>query len=316
MTNTSHTLANTPKHILKLSRNEKLEFLNSFDRVFSDVDGVVWNLHHPIPQAEEGFKILINAGKEVSFISNNSIRPMSDFARKFKVLGMDFDEESFIHPAKSIVQYLKSINFKGLIYVIASDAVKNLLREAGYEFIDGPLEPIKESYTELARHIFGKEPVRAVIIDVDFNLSSTKLIRAHIFLRHPDCILIEGATDKLMPVDVGVDIIGPGPFSQIISDSTKKPLITLGKPGKALAEMVVQRFDIKDTKRVLMIGDMLEQDVGFGRQCGFQTLVVLTGGTTIQKLQEECNPANIPDYYADSMADFVEFVEDLNKAKV
>ncbi|XP_017473511.1 PREDICTED: pyridoxal phosphate phosphatase isoform X1 [Rhagoletis zephyria] len=305
-----------PKHILNLNTDEKLEFLASFDRVFSDIDGVAWNLTSSIPRAVEGYQALIEAGKTLNFISNNSVRSPSEYERKFKDIGLEVDLDALVHPAKSILQYLKHINFKGLIYVIATERVKDMLREAGYDIIDGPTKIIKESFSDLARHVFGDEPVRAVIIDVDFNLSSPKLIRAHVFLRHPDCILIEGATDKLLPVGDDLDIIGPGPFAQVLAESSKKHLITLGKPGKELAEMLVKNFEIEETKRVLMIGDMLEQDIGFGRQCGFQTLVVLSGGCKLQDLESETIRDNIPDYYADSIADFIEFMNDLNKSNV
>lgn len=174
---------------------------------------------------------------------------------------------------------------------------------------------IKETYTDLANHIFSNEPVRAVILDVDFNMSSLNLIRAHLFLRHPDCILILGASDKLLAFGKDVEIIGPCSFAKIIADSSKKRLITLGKPGKDLAEMLVKNFGIKDRKRVLMIGDMLEQDIGFGSQCGFQTLLMLSGGCNLQKMLTETDPANIPDYYADSMGDFIELINDLRKAE-
>lgn len=289
--------------------------MNSFDRIFSDVDGVVWTRDEYIPRVAEGFKALSDAGKKFSFVTNNGVRTMSEYAQRFKEIGIEFKENEFVYPAKSVVQYLDSINFKGLIYVMATDNFKNSLRAAGYEFIFGPLKIIKETYTDLANHIFSNEPVRAVILDVDFNMSSLNLIRAHLFLRHPDCILILGASDKLLAFGKDVEIIGPCSFAKIIADSSKKRLITLGKPGKDLAEMLVKNFGIKDRKRVLMIGDMLEQDIGFGSQCGFQTLLMLSGGCNLQKMLTETDPANIPDYYADSMGDFIELINDLRKAE-
>ncbi|XP_018792338.1 PREDICTED: pyridoxal phosphate phosphatase [Bactrocera latifrons] len=316
MSNKGETTRKTSRHILKLNGKEKREFLNSFDRIFSDVDGVVWARDEYIPRAAEGFKALANAGKKFSFVTNNGVRTMSEYAQRFKELGIEFNASEFVYPAKSVVQYLDSIRFKGLIYVMATDNFKNSLREAGYEFIFGPLKIIKETYSELANHIFSDEPVRAVILDVDFNMSSLNLIRAHLFLRHPDCILILGASDKFLPFAKGVDIIGPCSFAQIIADSSKKRLITLGKPGIELAEMLLKNFDIKERKRVLMIGDMLEQDIGFGSQCGFQTLLVLSGGCNLEKMQAETDPVHIPDYYADSMGDFNEFLKDFKKAEV
>lgn len=42
-----------------------------------------------------------------------------------------------MHPAKSTVEYLKNINFQGLIYIIASDAFKSVLKKEGFQLKDG-----------------------------------------------------------------------------------------------------------------------------------------------------------------------------------
>lgn len=42
-----------------------------------------------------------------------------------------------MHPVKSIVEYLNSIKFEGLIYILASEEFKNVLRKAGYKLLDG-----------------------------------------------------------------------------------------------------------------------------------------------------------------------------------
>uniref|UniRef100_A0A0K8UVS3 Putative 45. protein in thiaminase I 5'region n=1 Tax=Bactrocera latifrons TaxID=174628 RepID=A0A0K8UVS3_BACLA len=137
MSNKGETTRKTSRHILKLNGKKKREFLNSFDRIFSDVDGVVWARDEYIPRAAEGFKALANAGKKFSFVTNNGVRTMSEYAQRFKELGIEFNASEFVYPAKSVVQYLDSIRFKGLIYVMATDNFKNSLREAGYEFIFG-----------------------------------------------------------------------------------------------------------------------------------------------------------------------------------
>lgn len=147
-----------------------------------------------------------------------------------------------------------------------------------------------------------------MVIDVDFNLTSAKLMRAHLYLRHPDCLLITGATDRLLPVGKGVNIIGPGAFASILVDASCRPPIVVGKPGRALGDMLLQQNKITDPRRVLMIGDMLAQDVVFGRQLGFQTLLVLTGGCTLNQLQTVTDPELLPDYYADSVADLVQLL--------
>lgn len=131
-----------PKHILHLSAEERRRFLDSFDSVYSDIDGVVWDMKHRVPQAAEGLKALQRAGKTVTFLSNNSVRKMEDTVQQFEKIGLEVTPEQIWHPAKTTVHYLNSIQFKGVIYIIASPHFKAHLREAGYEMIDGVSESV------------------------------------------------------------------------------------------------------------------------------------------------------------------------------
>ncbi|KAH8237664.1 hypothetical protein KR038_005222, partial [Drosophila bunnanda] len=305
-----------PKHILQLSEEERRSFCDSFDRVFSDIDGVVWGLEHAVPHSADGYMALERIGKQLTFVTNNSVRTMDQCVRRFAKIGLQVKPEQIWHPAQSIVEYLQGIQFEGLIYIIASQPFKAVLREAGFKLLDGPNEFIEESFESMAKHIFDREPVRAIVIDVDFNLSCPKMLRAHMYLRHPECLLLIGATDRLLPVAKNVNIIGPGPFSSILVEASGKSPITLGKPGRQLGELLVQHYAISEPSRVLMIGDMLAQDVAFGREFGFQTLLVLSGGCTLEQLQAETNPRLIPDYYADSVADLALMLGEAPKAHV
>ncbi|BFG01515.1 pyridoxal phosphate phosphatase [Drosophila madeirensis] len=305
-----------PQHILQLSEEQRRRFVDSFDRVLSDIDGVVWSLESSVPRAVDGYAALQRAGKDVVFVTNNSVRTVEQCVRRFEKLGLHVAPQQVWHPAQSIVLYLRDIQFEGLIYIIASAPFKAVLREAGYQLLDGPNEFIEESYDSLAKTIFDRQPVRAVIIDVDFNLTSPKLLRAHMYLRHPECLLIGGATDRLLPVAKDVNIIGPGPFASILVEASSQQALTLGKPGRELGELLIKHLKISEPHRVLMVGDMLAQDIRFGRQCGFQTLLVLSGGCSLEQLQAETSPDLLPDYYADSVADVAQLLGEAAKSHV
>lgn len=307
-----------PQHILQLSEEQRSSFVGSFDRVLSDIDGVLWTMEHNVPRAADGYAALERNGKHLTFVTNNSVRTVDQCIRRFAKIGMQVQPEQIWHPAQSIINYLRGINFQGLIYIIASPPFKAVLREAGFQLLDGPNAFIEDNFESLAKNIFDKEPVRAVVIDVDFNLSSPKMLRAHLYLRHPECLLIEGATDRLLPVAKGVNIIGPGAFASILVEASGRQdrCITLGKPGRELGHLIVEHYKIDQPSRVLMIGDMLAQDIGFGRQCGFQTLLVLSGGCTREQLLAETDPRHIPDFYADSMADVAQLLGEVPKAHV
>lgn len=162
----------------------------------------------------------------------------------------------------------------------------------------------------------GHEPVKAVIVDFDFNLSYLKLVKANFYLRNPECLLICGATDSQLPITKDLSILGPGPLIRILEQISRKKMLTFGKPGKELADLLMQRSHIPTADRVLMIGDMLEQDVKFATNCGFQSLLVLSGGCSYEEVMAQTDSGLIPNYYAHSVGDFVEFIKDLNKSNV
>lgn len=301
------------RNILDLSSEEKLIFLESFDYVFSDIDGVVWNARTIIEGSSDGFGELRKAGKKITFITNNSVRTEEACLEKLKDNNIEIDANDLMHPAKSAAEYLKSINFQGLIYTIASDAFKSVLRKEGFQLKDGPNVILDESFSQLMQYIMDGEPIKAVIIDFDFNLSLCKMMKAFHYARQNDCLLIGGATDIALPISKDMTIMGAGVFVKAFEQATKREMLVFGKPSVALADVLLKRYNIKQRERVLMIGDMLEQDIRFGKTCGFQTCLVLSGGCSWNELRRETDRNAIPDYYANSMKDFVDFMKELNK---
>ncbi|XP_055585599.1 uncharacterized protein LOC129738419 [Uranotaenia lowii] len=298
------------RHILQLSPIERKQFLDSFDYVMFDCDGVLWTVFESIRGVQHALDALRCAGKTLRYITNNSVRPFASYATQFRSLGIDLRPEDIVHPALSIVRYLKRSHFQGLIYCLATENFKNVLLQAGFDLIDGPTEPMEESFRKIIATVNDKAPVGAVIIDVDFNMNYPKLMRAEFYLkRDPNCLLLAGATDRALHVRPGMNVIGPGDFLDILESATGRSAIILGKPGPQLAEQVISIYGIEDPRRVLFVGDMLRQDIAFGARCGFQRMLVLSGGATVEQMLAEGDQECVPDYYADSVADFAKLIE-------
>ena len=66
--------------------------------------------------------------------------------------------------------------------------------------------------------------------------------------------------------------------------------------------------DLKDPEQALFIGDSLHSDVRFAKMCGFQTLIVLSGGTKLEDITQLKSENERPDYVAYSMQDFNEIL--------
>ncbi|XP_017473506.1 PREDICTED: 4-nitrophenylphosphatase isoform X1 [Rhagoletis zephyria] len=296
------------KYLTELTPKEKRDFFDSFDVIFCDCDGVIWeSLREELPGAPEAIVYLKRQGKQVIYVTNNSIIPIEVQLRKFANCGIEVEKCDIVHPAQTICDHLKSIQFDGLIFCLASNAFKSLLREAGFEVVEECVTFV-HSVDDLRAAIHSNDPVKAVIIDVDFNLTAPKMMRAHWHLKNnPECLFIGGAADTLITVD-GKDVIGPGPYISVVENTSKRQPLILGKPGMALRDALMRKEHLQNPRRGLFIGDSLVTDVRFGKMCGFQTLLVLSGSTKREDLESTLLDIEMPDYVVDGLADLNGFL--------
>uniref|UniRef100_A0A182PWC7 4-nitrophenylphosphatase n=1 Tax=Anopheles epiroticus TaxID=199890 RepID=A0A182PWC7_9DIPT len=308
-------LEKSTQHLSKLSMEQKKKFFESFDIIQTDCDGVLWKTEELFAGVESTIRALQTNGKRVIFVSNNSVRSMDEYRSKLAVLndGPRKDDD-IMHPVKAIVAYLRDIEFAGLCYVIGSANFKDSLRSAGFQILDGPNEPVDESPRKVIGIINDEQPVEAVIVDFDYNMNNTKLLRAQMYLKQ-DALFIAGVMDKELAVG-GMRFIGPGCYVELLQNATGRKPIVLGKPGLQLSRMLKKRYSIENPRRVLFVGDQPEMDIKFGSISSYQTLLVGTGGFKAEDLVKLVDkPDEIPDYYIESFAELEQIVRDAMECK-
>ncbi|XP_030378557.1 phosphoglycolate phosphatase 2 [Scaptodrosophila lebanonensis] len=301
-----------PCHILELSLKEQRRFIESFDMMISDCDGVVWLLAGWIPGAGDAVNALRRAGKTIKFVSNNSFRTDEQYSEKFKKIGARGVniEDDVVHPVKTIVRYLKTHKPGQRVFSLMSLEANETLRKQGVEYESLQIKEHLTSAT-LVEHLTISKPVGAVLFDIHLDLSYVELAKA---IRHlqlsDDCELIAGGSDVTMPLSENFNVAGFYDFLQHVSRYSNREPTLLGKPSHILGDMLKEMFNIKNSERCVFVGDMLVQDIQFGKSCGFQSLLVLSGGTTKQDMLK-APPEAQPDYYADSLADLVQLLQNM-----
>lgn len=291
------------KHLLDLSVEDFNKFLDSFDHVLSDCDGVIWT-QNPLPRVGEFFKQMKKRGKTVNFVSNNSIRSRANYEAQFKAAGIDNGFESLIIPSIAVAEYLKSATFNKTVYCVTCTETKRVLEAHGFKCKEGPdLGP--EYYGEYIQYLEDDEEIGAVVFDSDFRINLPKMYRAITYLKRPEVLFINGATDRSVPMKPGLLALGTGVFADLVTAEVKREPVLLGKPGKAFGEFAMKRAGITDPSRVLFIGDMIAQDVSLGKAVGFNTLLVLTNTTKEEMLSHTIRP----DYYAESLGSIVPLIQ-------
>ncbi|KAM7347544.1 uncharacterized protein ACRADG_007114 [Cochliomyia hominivorax] len=299
-----------PKHILELTAQEKQKFLDSFDTVLSDCDGVVWLLLEAIPNAGQAINLIKNEGKRYKFISNNSMRTDEQYLEKFKETGVqNVNKEDIVYPVKAIIKHVNEHYPQQPCLVLGSKIFKYNLKEGGVN-VKTVITPPDIELEDLPELIKPKDQVAAVIFDIHVNMTFTELALAQQYLMHKDCQLLVGAYDGSIPISKNFSALGPAGVIRILVETCHKEIHLFGKPGDFLGQYLLKHFEISQPKRVLFVGDNMDMDIKFGHKFGFQTLFVLSGAHSMEDML--ANPLESqPDYYADSMGDFVEFFNDL-----
>ncbi|XP_034671279.1 glycerol-3-phosphate phosphatase [Drosophila subobscura] len=302
-----------PRHILELSRQEQRQFIDSFDMVISDCDGVVWLLVGWIPGTGAAVNALKSAGKQIKFVSNNSFRTDEQYMAKFEHIGANnVHDDDVVHPVKTIVRYLRKHRPGQRVYSLMSLEANETLRKHDIDFES---LQVKEHLTaaSLVDHLSIDKPVGAVLFDIHLDMSYVELAKA---IRHlqqnDDCQLIAGGSDVIMPLAENLNVAGFFDFLEHVKRYTQREATFLGKPSPILGEMFSEMFDISDPKRCIFIGDTLVQDVQFGKACGYQSLLVLSGCLTKEDMFNAPIDAQ-PDYYADSLADFTQLLQNIQE---
>ncbi|XP_054088217.1 uncharacterized protein LOC105213836 isoform X3 [Zeugodacus cucurbitae] len=285
-------------HILKLSAQEQQEFVNSFDVMMCDCDGVMWML-----KAD---------GKQVFFVSNNSLLTDEDYVRKFKGIGVkDFQANDIMHPVKAMLYYMKKHNIKQPVFSLCSAPGNETLRDGG---IDVRTLVPKEEITPatLEKITRPEEKMGAVLYDIKLDLSYAQIVAATRYLADKDCQFLAGGTDWLLPLTGEVTVPGFCDFLETIKRFTQREPTIVCKPALLLGDILKDVYKLVDPKRCLFIGDSLTHDIRFALGCGFQSLLVLSGSTPVEEMWE-ANAEDQPHYYADSIADFIELYDNISK---
>ncbi|KAB0800001.1 hypothetical protein PPYR_07881 [Photinus pyralis] len=298
-----------PKDLSELTSGEMREFLNSFDTVLCDCDGVIWNLSRPIARAKESLEKLRKCGKDVHFISNNSAFGTSGYLRLLKKFDPDITDDDLIVPSHAIIAYLKRVRFDKEIFILGTKFMKDDFQNAGLCLANTEYEKTVDTYEAIRELVEDNISIGAVICDYDIHLSNIKLSRSIAFLRRPDVLLITGATDRKIHIDSEIVLPGPHFYQSSLVEITGRTPLAFGKPSKNLQKYVATKYATRNPSRVLFVGDSIEQDIQFGSSCGYQTLLVFTGVSTMEEMKNSKSDNLVPNYYINSLGDLCDVIE-------
>lgn len=302
-----------PLDLREATTEQMQDFLNSFDIIFSDCDGVIWHLLNPIPGSILSLRKLQDLGKKLYLVSNNSNISIDEYIKRFKKYGLIVEPEQIIISVKVISSYLKKLKVSRKVVVLATLQFRESLKKDGFHTILPSFEINEQESLNTIKNIIHNQTcddIDAVVLDF-CNYDWGLIVFLLKCLNNESVHYITGCTDEYISYSCNEKIIGSGPFIDIISKYSKRSPIKCAKPSQVLKQYVFDTCNVQDPGRCLFIGDSIKTDMKFAHMCGFKKMFVDTGIETIKnaiKNEETC-----PHFYLPSLGMLYPIIDSLQK---
>jgi len=242
-----------------------------------DMDGVIYRGSEKIPGAAEFVKKLIRKDIPFLFLTNNSQRTKRDVVARLKRMDIEVQEKHVFTSAIATAWYLHRQKPDGTAYVIGEGGLLTALHEYGYAIDDSEPDYVVVGEGRAVTLEMMEHAVRLV-------MNGSKLIATNL---DPNCPTQQG----LRP--------GCGALVAMLETATGKRAFSAGKPSPVMFRAARKVLDLR-TDETVMIGDTMETDILGAVQMGYTTVLVLSGGTRREHLD---NFAYQPDLVVESIAD-------------
>ena len=243
-----------------------------------DMDGVIYRGDQMIPGADVFVNTLRAREHPFLFLTNNSQRTRLDVVTKLRRMGIEVDEANVFTCAMCTARFLAKQRPHGTAYVIGDGGLLNALHKNGIAIVDSSPDYV----------VVGEG--RTVTLEMlesatQMILGGAKLIATNL---DPNCPTKNGKTRP-----------GCGATIAYLETATGARAFSLGKPSPWMMRAARKELGLT-TSQTVMIGDTMETDILGGVQMGYRTVLVLSGGTKREDLQ---NYAFTPDRVVNSVAD-------------
>mmetsp|Transcript_36643 Transcript_36643/g.105448 ORF Transcript_36643/g.105448 Transcript_36643/m.105448 type:complete len:297 (-) Transcript_36643:107-997(-) len=284
------------------------DLLDGTDVFIFDCDGVLWRGDVVIDGVPEVLDKLRGMGKKIFFVTNNSTKSRKGYKGKFESLGLQVNAEEIFPSSFAAAAYFEQTKFKDTgkkVYVVGERGICEELDLIGVPWVGGEDDADKKVTIARGCKVDHDPDVGAVVVGFDRYFNYHKIQYARLCLtENPGCQFIATNTDAAANFTDVQMWAGARSMVGSIQGCTGKEPTVVGKPSPLMIEYLATKFGITDRKRMCMVGDRLDTDMLFGLNNGLRTCLTLSGVTTEELLFSKENQI-IPDFYANTVADFL-----------
>jgi glycerol 3-phosphatase-2 len=231
---------------------------DDFDGLLIDLDGVVWIGAEPVPGSPETLAALLEAGKEVAFVTNNPSRAPAAYAERLRGMGVDVGPKRIVTAGIVTARLAgEAAGPGGGAFVIGASTLREMVAAAGANVLEGEA---------------GREA--AVVVVSGYRGFDYEQLRTAKMALDAGAALVATSHDPTMPMPGG-EWPGTGAILAAVETASGRRAEIGGKPERHLFELALEA--IGRPERVAMVGDRIASDIDGGRAAGLATVLVLSG---------------------------------------
>jgi 4-nitrophenyl phosphatase len=239
-----------------------MDRLQSIKSLIIDLDGVLYRGDEAIVGAREFVALLQRERIPFLLLTNNSTRTPGQYVTKLTKMGIAIEESDVLTSAQAAALYMERIAPPGArVYAIGEEGLRAALRE---------------------KYTIAESEADFVVVGLDSELTYEKLKTATLLIRG-GARFIATNPDKTLPIEEGL-IPGSGAIVAALEAATGVAPFVVGKPESAIFDLALARMGV-GKEGTAVIGDRLETDILGGRRAGLITILVLSGATSRQELE-------------------------------
>lgn len=206
-------------------------------------------------------------GGKYLFMTNNSSKSVADYVKKLEKMGISATREDFMTSSQATAYYLKQHHAGKKLYVCGTRSLIAELESEGFE-----------TTTNI-------EETECVVMGFDTELTFQKLWDvSKILLTKKEIPYIATNPDLVCPTEFG-SVPDCGSVCIGIKNATGREPIVIGKPSALMPQLAMEKLGVTPAQTTV-IGDRIYTDVKSGLNAGANTILVLSGESTLQTLAE------------------------------
>ena len=242
--------------------DSQFDFLPNIKTFLLDMDGTIYSGSHVFPWTVPFLECLNNKGIEYYFLTNNSSLSSSDYVKKLRSFNIPVGENGVITSGDAAIFRLKQLGYTR-IYLLGTESLENDFKSNGFILTE-------------------KEP-DAVVLGFDKTITYKKIVTAnnHITAGVP---FIATHPDLVCPYEP-YPLPDTGAMIKMFEASSGVTPEIIGKPETGMYNSIAAKYGLNKMETAVA-GDRLYTDILFGIRNGLKTILVLSGETTVEILNE------------------------------